>query len=65
MDGDLANLLGTQETTCLEFKRSAKDVSAILEVICAFANDLPRRGGGDLLIGVDKMGNPLSDVDTQ
>jgi ATP-dependent DNA helicase RecG len=64
VDGDLANLLGTQETTSLEFKQSARDSSAILEVICAFANDLPRRGGGDLLIGVDKAGNPVSNIDT-
>jgi ATP-dependent DNA helicase RecG len=64
VDGDLASFLGTQETTSLEFKQSARDSSAILEVICAFANDLPRRGGGDLLIGVDKTGNPVSEVDT-
>lgn len=64
MDSDLASLMGTRETVSLEFKQSAKNSSAILEVICAFANDLPRRGGGDLLIGVDKAGNPVSGVDT-
>ncbi|MFD6563884.1 ATP-binding protein [Micromonospora profundi] len=64
MSNDLATLLGTQETAVLEFKREAKDRNAIRKAICALANDLPRLGGGDLLIGVDKQGQPVSGLDT-
>ncbi len=64
MSTDLAELLGTQETAALEFKREAKDRNAIRKAICALANDLPRLGGGDLLIGVDKQGRPVGGVDT-
>ncbi|RAO07808.1 ATP-binding protein [Micromonospora noduli] len=64
MSNDLAALLGTQETAVLEFKREAKDRNAIRKAICALANDLPRLGGGDLLIGVDKHGQPVTGLDT-
>lgn len=64
MSTDLADLLGTQETAVLEFKREAKDRNAIRKAICALANDLPRLGGGDLLIGVDKHGQPVGGLDT-
>ncbi|PWR09940.1 transcriptional regulator [Micromonospora acroterricola] len=64
MSNDLAALLGTQETAVLEFKREAKDRNAIRKAICALANDLPRLGGGDLLIGVDKHGQPVMGLDT-
>jgi ATP-dependent DNA helicase RecG len=64
VDEDLAAVLGTQETPSLEFKESAKNTSGILQAICAFANDLPRHGGGDLLIGVDKKGEPVARLDT-
>src|SRR3712207_5682526 len=57
---DLAIVLGTQETPSLEFKESARNTSGILQAICAFANDLPRHGGGDLLVGVDKDGNAVA-----
>ncbi len=63
MDTDLAALLGTHETPGLEFKESARD-SAVLKAVCAFVNDLPRLGGGDLLIGVDDRGRPVPGVDT-
>lgn len=66
MSEDLASELGTRETAALEFKETGtKHTSkAILKAICAFANDLPRLGGGDLIIGVDKRGNPVDQVDT-
>lgn len=64
MGNDLASLLGTQETATLEFKREAKDRNAIRKAICALANDLAQRGGGDLLIGVDKHGRPVDGLDT-
>lgn len=64
MSDDLATTLGTEETPALEFKESAKDSKAIHQAICAFANDLPNIGGGDLLIGVNKKGIALDDVDT-
>ncbi|WP_239332490.1 ATP-binding protein [Frankia sp. CiP3] len=64
MRTDLATALGTQETANLEFKREAKDRNAIREAICALANDLPGLGGGCLIIGVDKSGRPVEQVDT-
>ncbi|MEV6707290.1 ATP-binding protein [Micromonospora wenchangensis] len=64
MSTDLADLLGTQETAVLEFKREASDRNAIRKAICALANDLPGRGGGDLLIGVDDAGRPVGGIDT-
>ena len=64
---DLADLLGTQESACLEFKRSAKREGkrgdAIGNAVCAMANDLCDHGGGDILIGVDDNGRPVDDVD--
>lgn len=59
MTTDLADQLGTNETPSLEFKESVPDRKVIGQVICAFANDLPRRGGGDLLIGVNDSGEPV------
>jgi len=64
MTTDLAQLLGRRETAVLEFKQSAKDRDAIGAVICAFANDLPSIGGGDLLIGVADNGEPTATIDT-
>ncbi len=63
MTDDLAARLGRQESACLEFKQSAADRDALRRAICALANDLCRQGGGDLLIGVDKHGNAVADVD--
>lgn len=63
MSSDLAIDLGTQETVNLEFKRSATDRDAIRKAVCALANDLCGRGGGDLLIGVENDGVPTGDVD--
>ena len=59
MTADLADLLGTNETPNLEFKESASERKAIGQVICAFANDLPRNGGGDVLIGVNDKAEPV------
>ncbi|MFB0619150.1 helix-turn-helix domain-containing protein [Streptomyces sp. AGS-58] len=63
---DLADLLGTQESASLEFKRTAKREGkrgdAIGNAVCAMANDLCGHGGGDVLIGVDDKGHPVDDV---
>ncbi|WP_131785043.1 ATP-binding protein [Protofrankia symbiont of Coriaria ruscifolia] len=64
MGTDLATTLGTQETANLEFKREIRDRNAIREAICALANDLPGLGRGFLIIGVDKSGRPVEQVDT-
>ncbi|GAA1717062.1 ATP-binding protein [Nonomuraea bangladeshensis] len=64
MTSDLVHGLGDQESIVLEFKESANDGKKIGQAICALANDLCGRGGGDLLIGVDKHGRPLPDVKT-
>jgi ATP-dependent DNA helicase RecG len=63
MEPDLATELGTLETATLEFKSNAKDRGKIGRAICALANDLPNRGGGDLLIGVNDDGAPARNVD--
>lgn len=67
-DDDLATVLGTRETAALEFKRTAKREGkrgdAIGNAVCAMANDLCGKGGGDILIGVDDAGHPVPDVDT-
>jgi ATP-dependent DNA helicase RecG len=67
-DDDLADLLGTSETTTLEFKRTAKREGrrgdAIAAAVCAMANDLCGSGGGDILVGVDDQGEPVDGVDT-
>ncbi|KAF0648421.1 hypothetical protein K701_18505 [Streptomyces fradiae ATCC 10745 = DSM 40063] len=64
---DLAEVLGTQESAWLEFKRSPKREGrrgdAIANAVCAMANDLRGRGGGDILVGVDDQGMPVDDVD--
>ncbi|MFF0425545.1 ATP-binding protein [Streptomyces sp. NPDC004520] len=66
-DVDLAEALGTQESAWLEFKRSPKREGkrgdAIGNAVCAMANDLCGRGGGDILVGVDDKGMPVDDVD--
>ncbi|MBP2476895.1 ATP-dependent DNA helicase RecG [Crossiella equi] len=64
MSEDLAELLGTKETTSLEFKESSKDRDKLAKAVCAFANDLAGTGGGSLLIGVDDKGDPVPGVDT-
>ncbi|GGL43481.1 ATP-binding protein [Planomonospora parontospora] len=64
MTTDLADLLGDRESTVLGFKQSASSRDKIGQAICAFANDLCGRGGGDLLIGVDDKGEPVLNVRT-
>ncbi len=64
MTTDLAEIVGTQETTALEFKESASNRDGIAEVICAFANDLAGKGGGHVLIGVRDDGRPTGGVNT-
>jgi ATP-dependent DNA helicase RecG len=63
MGTDLAELLGTRETSALEFKETGRDRDAVGKAICAFANDLDANGGGDLLIGVNDRGQLTNDVD--
>jgi len=58
MQGDLAEQLGRRERDDLEFKRNASDRHALREAICALSNDLPGRGAGRLLIGVEDDGTP-------
>jgi len=53
---DLASRLGRQERDDLEFKSTVTERDNICKAICALANDLPGRGVGYLLIGVDKNG---------
>ncbi|MBV7674018.1 putative DNA binding domain-containing protein [Streptomyces halstedii] len=64
---DLADILGTCETPTLEFKRTAKREGkrgdAIGNAVCAMANDLVGKGGGDILVGVADDGTPLDGVD--
>ncbi|MCP9963209.1 putative DNA binding domain-containing protein [Streptomyces somaliensis] len=66
-DADLADVLGTRETPTLEFKRTAKREGkrgdAIGNAVCAMANDLVGKGGGDILIGVADDGTPVDGVD--
>ncbi|WP_223291234.1 helix-turn-helix domain-containing protein [Streptomyces avicenniae] len=66
-DHDLADVLGTVETTTLEFKRTAeregKRGDVVGQAVCAMANDLAGKGGGDILIGVDDTGEPVEGVD--
>ncbi len=56
MQHDLAEKLGRRERDDLEFKRNVSDRNAIREAVCAMANDLPGRGVGHLLIGVEDNG---------
>src|SRR4051794_23076520 len=64
MSTDLADLLGMQETSTIEFKRGVRDRDALRKAICALANDLCGAGGGDLIIGVNNEGRPVDHVDT-
>lgn len=65
---DLADVLGTRETPTLEFKRTAKREGrrgdAVGNAVCAMANDLLGKGGGDILVGVADDGTPVDGVDT-
>lgn len=63
MQPDLAAELGTRETATLEFKSDVRDRDKIAKAICALANDLPNKGGGDLLIGVNDDGTPSRGID--
>ncbi|MFB4195144.1 AlbA family DNA-binding domain-containing protein [Streptomyces carpaticus] len=66
---DLAEILGTRETPMLEFKREVnregRRGDAIGKAVCAMANDLCGKGGGDILIGVNDKGEPVDGVDTR
>jgi ATP-dependent DNA helicase RecG len=58
MQDDLAEQLGRRERDDLEFKRGASDRHVLREAICALSNDLPGRGTGHLLLGVEDDGTP-------
>ncbi|MGW9350083.1 ATP-binding protein [Nocardiopsis flavescens] len=64
MERELASELGTKETCVLEFKREVRERDVIRKAICAMANDLPGRGGGDILVGVHDDGTVEPGVDT-
>ena len=64
MQRELAAELGTQETCTLEFKRVVKDLNVIRKAVCAMANDLTGKGGGDILIGVRDDGTVEPALDT-
>lgn len=53
---DLADELGRAERDDVEWKRDAQDRDGLRKAVCALANDLPERGRGHLLIGVDNDG---------
>ncbi|PDP88684.1 transcriptional regulator [Glycomyces fuscus] len=64
MQRELASELGTQETCVLEFKRVVRNLDVIRKAVCAMANDLTGKGGGDVLIGVRDDGTVEPDLDT-
>ncbi|WP_150252398.1 ATP-binding protein [Nocardiopsis deserti] len=64
MQRELASELGTQETCVLEFKRVVRNLDVIRKAVCAMANDLTGKGGGDVLIGVRDDGTIEPDLDT-
>jgi ATP-dependent DNA helicase RecG len=53
---DLADDVGRDERDDVEWKRNANERDLLRKAICALANDLPERGRGHLLIGVDNDG---------
>ena len=53
---DLADELGREERDDVEWKRDAEDRDILRKAVCALANDLPERGRGHLLVGVQKDG---------
>lgn len=55
---DIGAHLGTEESDTVEWKRDAEDRDVLRKAVCALANDLPRRGLGHLLVGIDKDGAP-------
>lgn len=55
---DLAEDLGHQERDDVEWKRDAEDRDLLRKAVCALANDLPERGRGHLLVGVQNDGAP-------
>lgn len=55
---DLAIAFGQEERDNVEWKRDATDRDTLRRAICALSNDLPERGQGHLLIGVQRDGAP-------
>ena len=59
MTVNVADVLGRQERDDLEFKRDFANRDQLRKAVCALSNDLPARGRGQLLIGIDKTGSPV------
>ncbi|WP_152436837.1 AlbA family DNA-binding domain-containing protein [Nocardiopsis xinjiangensis] len=59
MADDLAEEPGTQETCALEFKIRIRDQNVVRKAICAMANDLAGKGGGDILTDIQNEGKIL------
>lgn len=53
---DLGHELGREERDDIEWKRDAEDRDLLRKAVCALANDLPERGRGHLLVGVQNDG---------
>lgn len=60
----LAKLIGGSERDNIEWKRDAKNRDQIRRAICALGNDLPERGRGHLIVGVQDDGSPTGLVVT-
>lgn len=55
---DFADEFGREESDDIEWKRDARDRDLLRKAVCALANDLPERGRGHLIVGVQKDGTP-------
>lgn len=55
---DLTDELGREERDDIEWKRDAQGRDLLCKAVCALANDLPQRGRGHLLVGVNDDGTP-------
>ncbi|PWV57303.1 MULTISPECIES: ATP-binding protein [Nocardiopsis] len=64
MERELAAELGTEETCTLEFKREIRSLDIVRKAVCAMANDLTNKGGGDVLVGVRDDGTVDPELDT-
>lgn len=58
MTPDLADVLGAEERDDVEWKRDAENRDLLRKAVCALANDLPERGRGHLVVGVQSDGSP-------
>lgn len=62
----LATLIGGSEQDNIEWKRDTSNRDGLRQAICALANDLPERGRGHLVVGVQDDGSPTGfNIDDQ